>query len=136
MSPFKLLEHTADIGIAVWGEDLAALFRDAAAGLFAVIHDGAMEGWPAAHTVRLEAPDAESLLVDWLSELLYLFEVKHFFFTDVEFETIEPTSLTARCKGTQFKTMTIGTEVKAVTHHLLRIDRTARGFEANLYFDL
>ena len=136
MSPFELLEHTADIGIAVRGEDLETFFRDAAKGLFAVIYEGGVEGWPAEHTVRLEAPDPESLLVDWLSELLYLFDVKNFFFNDATFTALNATCLEARCAGTQLKSVLPGTEVKAITHHLLKIDRTARGYEANIYFDL
>jgi SHS2 domain-containing protein len=136
LSPFAIIDTTADIGIFVWGADLDALFRDAARGMFSIIYEGSVEGWPASHTVQLQAPVVETLLVDWLSELLYLFDVKNFFFDNVVFEQISPTLLAALCKGTQIKSVLPGTEVKAVTHHLLSVDQTAHGFEANIYFDL
>jgi SHS2 domain-containing protein len=134
--PFEIAEHRADVGIRVRGETLAELFADAARGMFYVICEQPPEGWPESHDVGIEADDIEQLFVDWLSELLYLFEVKKFFASEPEIESIEPTKLKATVKGVRTRGMTCETEIKAVTHHLLSIDRTLNGFETTVYFDL
>jgi SHS2 domain-containing protein len=134
--PFEIADHRADVGIRVRGKTLAELFADAAGGMFFVISEQPPEGWPESHTVELEAMDTEQLLVDWLSELLYLFEVKKFFTIDAEFEFIEPTRLKAKVNGLRTRGMSFDTEVKAVTHHMLSVDRTLNGFETVIYFDL
>jgi SHS2 domain-containing protein len=134
--PFEIVEHRADVGISVRGETLAELFADAARGMFFVICEQPPEGWPESHTITIRAADAEQLLVDWLSELLYLFEVKKFFTVAPEIESIETTQLRATVRGAQTRGVSYDTEIKAVTHHLLSIDRTLNGFETIVYFDL
>ena len=69
---FEVLDHTADIGIIAYGADLKQAFANAAKGLFSLITslDDVEE---ALHRdIELTAADPESLLVDWLNELVYL----------------------------------------------------------------
>jgi len=136
MAPFEIVEHTADVGLHVRGETLEMLFADAARGMFSIISETPPAGRPASHKVELNAPDAESLLVDWLGELLYLFEVKKFFATEPEVRAVEASRLSAVVRGVRLQGVIPGTEIKAVTRHLLNIDRTGNGFETTLYFDL
>ncbi|HOO55446.1 MAG TPA: archease [bacterium] len=136
MAPFKLVEHTADIGIEVEAESIEQLFSDSAAGMFAVISGSPPDGWPESHTIELSAPDTETLLVDWLNELLYMFEVKKFFTTKAELDISDGNRLKATVSGTKFKGIFPGTEIKAVTYHMLSVDRTVDGYETRIYFDL
>ena len=136
MAPFEIVEHTADAGVRITAPDLETFFADAARGMFHLISDTGVEGWPAQHTVDLAAPDMETLLVDWLSELLYLFEVKKFFFEDVAFEQLEPERLQARVSGISWRGLMSGTEIKAVTHHMLEVSHGLEGYSATVYFDL
>lgn len=137
MCAWKLIEHRADAGIRVESETLGGLFADAAAGMFFILLEGGIpEGWPASHTIRLDAPDTEQLLVDWLSELLYLFEVKHFIFGSAVFDSISGTELGAGVSGLSYSGTVMGAEVKAVTHHMLEIVRNDTGYSTDIYFDL
>lgn len=136
MAPFEITEHTADVGLRVSGGTLEQLFADAARGMFHIISEEPPEGWPESHRIELEAPDVESLLVGWLSELLYLFEVKKFFTVEPAVESVENNRLTATVGGIRTRGMISGTEIKAVTQHLLSVDRTLPGFETQIYFDL
>ncbi|MFA6448720.1 MAG: archease [bacterium] len=133
---FEIVDHRADIGIHVAGETLAELFADAARGMFFVISEQPPEGWPESHIIELEAPETEQLLVDWLSELLYLLEVKKFFAISPEIELIEPTRIKATVGGMRTRGMSLSAEIKAVTHHMLSVDRTLNGYETTIYFDL
>ena len=135
MTPYQIIEHTADVGIRVTGPDMETFFLDAARGMFGVISDEPFEGWDTTHEVSLKAPDIETLLVDWLSELLYLFEVKKLFFSGATFKLLDEHCLQAMISGVNFSGAVTGTEIKAVTYHQLEVRRDA-GFEAVVYFDL
>ncbi len=136
MAPYRIVEHTADAGIHVTGGTLEELFSDAARGMMSVICEVPPEGWPETHVVELSAPDAESLIVDWLAELLYLLEVKNFFTTDPRVEKVEGGAMRAVVGGARLRGVVHATEIKAVTHHMISVDRTMNGFETTIYFDL
>ena len=136
MSPFEIVETTADIGIKVVATGIEEFFDDAAKGMFSVMFDAEIEGWPAAHEIALEAPDIESLLVDWLSELLYLFEVKKFIFGSAGFSELNENTLRCKALGTNYSGSIIGTEIKAVTHHLLDVGTSENRYETTIIFDL
>ena len=68
---YRQLNHTADIGIEVWGADLGELFSHAAFALFDMAAD--VEGVrPTVTTpIEVEADDLEMLMVNWLNDLIY-----------------------------------------------------------------
>lgn len=136
MSPFEIIGTTADAGIRVTAGGVEDLFTDAAKGMFAVMFDTEVEGWPSEHEITLESPDIESLLVDWLCELLYLFEVKHFIFKSAEFAELNDKALKCKATGTVYRGNIVGTEIKAVTHHLLEIGESDGRYETTIIFDL
>lgn len=136
MGSWKLIDHTADVGIRIEAETLEDLFIVAGEGMIAVVFDDIPDGWPESHRIELTAPDAESLLVDWLSELLYLFEVKRFVFREAAFEKFRNGELKAEVRGIKYSGSIAGTEIKAVTHHLLEIVKIDTLFSTEIYFDL
>ena len=136
MAPYEIVEHTADEGIRVTAAGLEPFFRDAAAGMFDIMCGGAVDGWDTQHHVSIQAADLEDLLVDWLSELLYLFEVKKFIFQDAVFDSLHDTALEAKVTGLSFRGRLAGSEIKAVTYHLLDIRRVSGVYEATVFFDL
>ena len=74
--------------------------------------------------VKLEAPDMEQLLVDWLSELLYLSDVEETLFCEFEVK-IRGNKLEGKARGEKIDLARHGfnTEIKAVTYHMLEIDK-------------
>ena len=138
---YELIEHTADLGLRVWAGSPAALFEESARALMAVM--GEVRGSPdRAETVDLEAPDPEALMVDWLSELLYLFEVRRFVPVDVEAVIParvkgEPWRLRARLSGCDAAGFVQhGPAVKAVTYHDIQVRLTDSEAEARVYLDV
>jgi len=132
-APYEMVEHTADVAIRVHGRDLSELFITAARALFALMTAHA-DNTDTERTITLEAIDAEALLVDWLNALLWLQETDGLTFTRFSLETLTPTRLIARVSGgpTTGKTLV----VKAATFHNLHIERTERGVEALIVFDI
>jgi SHS2 domain-containing protein len=84
--------------------------------------------------VEIRADDAEGLLVEWLSELAFLVEVKSFIFQRVEILTFSETYLKANVYGKIARELKV--HIKAVTYHNLKIVETENGFEATVVFDI
>lgn len=133
---YEIIEHTADIGILVTGREIEEIFADAARGMLAIICDIVPEGEAVNHDIILESDDTEGLLVEWLSELLFLFESEGFVPCEFRFTDIESRFLEATCTGARVHLPINGTEIKAVTYHLLKVEYTAEGWRAKIYFDL
>jgi SHS2 domain-containing protein len=134
--PYEELPHTADLRLRVRGETREALFAHAAEGVFALMRwQPAPDAQPWEQTVRLVAPDAETLLVDWLAELTYLSEAHGAHLTAFEVQRATETELAATARGA------IGgypeRVIKAVTYHGLRVAQCADGrWEATITFDV
>jgi len=137
MNRFRLLEHTADIGIAAAGEDLAALFQQSAFGLRQVITEAAVRP-QLQKKVAIVAEDVEELLVNWLSELLYLFESELFLPATVRVEKIDDRSLQAKVCGEIIdpEKTELEREIKAITYHQIRVTETYSGWQAQVFVDI
>src|SRR3989442_1743556 len=90
------IEHTADEGLHVWAPSLEEVFAEAAIGLIAIMGTASGEG--ARKSVTLDAADLDALFVDWLSEVLFLFEARSFVPGDVSVR-IDGTHLEASLDG-------------------------------------
>jgi len=135
MVPFEEIEHPADLALRVWSETLEGLFADAASGMFHLLGcAGDGDARPVTRQIRVEGKDAETLLIDWLSELLYLSEANLECYDRFEILRVEPPHLEARVHGR----VGVGPErdIKAVTYSDLRIRSGAQGFETTITFDV
>jgi SHS2 domain-containing protein len=131
---FEEIEHTADLALRVYGRDMRELFANAAYGMFALMAEPSLEGPAREREVSLEAMDYESLLVDWLNELIYLHEVERETYSQFDIEALSPTKLKANVAGGPTKSKTKA--IKAATFHDLAIQETANGFVATIVFDV
>ena len=128
----ELVEHTADVGLRVWGPSLEDMFAEAAVGLIRVM--GRATGPSVVERVELEAPDMDALFVDWLSEVLFLFEAREVFPSDVRVRIDrDPPTLSATIEGVRAERFVQeGPAVKAVTYHGLQLT----DHEAVVYLDV
>lgn len=133
MGVWEEIDHTADLALRVQGRDLADLFVTAAEGMFSLM--AALEQVEPVHEVslHLSAPDVETLLVDWLSELLYLSELRGLVFVRFELDTLSETEIAARAQGGPAGEYRAA--IKAVTYHNLAVRLTSEGYETEIVFD-
>ena len=131
---FEEIEHTADIAIRVWGRDLAELFANAAYGMAHQTADVDTVVRTIEHTIELQAYDAETLLVAWLGELLYLGERDGCIFTEFDMLDVAPTRMRATVRGGPASGYQ--DHIKAVTFSDLEIVRTDAGYETTIVFDV
>jgi SHS2 domain-containing protein len=139
---YRLLDHTADVGVEAWGPTPADAFAEAARGVFAVVLDadpGALVGGgPATFEVDIEAHGWPGLLVNWLSEFLFLLDTESFVPHTFRFRRCEPTICSATVDGVRISdpAQASGTAVKAVTYHQLRVDVGPHRTEAHVILDI
>jgi len=134
----RLVEHTADIGISFWGATPADLFREAALGLLEVMLGPVHVSGNEALQIELHRNSLEELLVAWLNELLFQFEIRGFLPGAFVFEQIGPNSLRVRLTGGPYDAhrWPLERQVKAATYHQLQIERQQGGWQATVYLDL
>jgi SHS2 domain-containing protein len=130
---FEEVEHVADAALRVYGGDWSELLTNAALGMFTLIASWNDAPPRVEQNVTLHSLDAESLLVDWLSELLYLHEMLDVVFFDFDILCASPNSLEAVARGTD--QWLPRTAVKAVTFNDLHVATTTDGYTATIVFD-
>ncbi len=134
---YEHFEHTADLGLRVTAPDLPRLFEDAAAGLFAMIVEPLPRTGDWERALRVEGERYDYLLVDWLSELLYLFESERVVLGRFDV-CLDGTTLAAKVGGEPLDA-TRGRllhEVKAITYHGLTVERSGDGWLAEVIVDI
>ena len=139
MKNYEIIDHTADVGIKAYGKTLAEAFENAAKGMFDIITDKSEIEPIGQYDIKLEAPNLEQLLVDWLSELLYLNSAQNLvfgLFKVMELDERKP-KLYARVFGEKFSLSKhkIGSEIKAVTYHILEV-KNKKPFYVKVLFDI
>jgi len=135
---FEVLDHTADIGIIAYGTDIRQVFANAATGMASLIADLDEIGDHIQRDIELKSYDDENLLVEWLNELLYIFDVEHILFKRIEVNNLYNSTIKARCFGDRidFQRHRIKREIKAATYHMLRIGKDRGTFSAQVIFDI
>ena len=125
MKRFRLIEHTADIGLVAYGRSLAEAFANAAYGLFSIIAELKTVKEIESRHLELNEEDTEALLFEWLNRLIYLFDVEMLLFKRFEIRDFDGHGLKATCYGEKYDPsrhqLKIG--VKAATYHMLKVDR-------------
>jgi len=138
MKRFEVLDHTADIGLVVYGENLKALFENAGEAFFHLITDLRKVRRRVERRIKIGGESLDRLMVDWLSELLYLHDVENLLFKGFKVESIGEDGLMAVVKGEPFQQRihVIKTEVKAVTYHRIEVRQEKGGWKAQVILDL
>ena len=131
---FEVLPHTADLKIRAYGDNLQMLFCNVLRGMFESIGP-VVGGGEVERSFDVSSHDLESLLVDYLSEALYLSDVHGEAYLDAVIDEISPTHVKGMFKGVGVDDFETG-EIKAVTHHDLKIEERDGEWVAEVLFDL
>lgn len=136
MGEFEILEHTADVGVRATGDTPEDAFEAATLGLAetaGIWRPG--EGETIA--VELESEDLGALLVDWLSEVLYLHDSRRAAIAGVDIDEVTDTTIRGSITLADLgEGPGEGTQVKAITYHQLSVEKRADGWTAQVFFDI
>jgi SHS2 domain-containing protein len=138
MKRFEIMDHTADIGLIIYGNDLRALFENAGGAFFHLITDLRKVRRRVERRINIGGESLDRLMVDWLSELLYLHDVEGLLFKGFKVESVGEDGLKAVVKGEPFQEHihVIKTEVKAATYHRIEVRKERGRWKARIIFDL
>jgi SHS2 domain-containing protein len=131
---FREHAHTADWELEVWAPDLPCLLEQAARGMYSLSGVELKARAAQECSINLHAGDAESLLVRFLTELLWLQQEKQLGFDRFSIRVDNNYNLQARLVGAPI--LKFYKEIKAVTYHNLAVQTTSQGLRVNIVFDV
>lgn len=140
-SPYEYLPHPADVRFRAFGNTTEEVFEHAALAMFDVIIDTSLIKPEKSVHVTIESRTLDELLYDYLSELLYLFEVEDIVFGHFNVDSISRTDsdfiLMGQASGESIDLdrHSFDTEVKAVTYHQLKVIKEESGYTAHVIVD-
>ncbi len=134
---FEIVNHTADVGIIAYGADMKQAFANAAKGLFSLITELDNVQEVLHRDIEVTATDKESLLVEWLNELIYQFDTENIIFKRFDITELDNTRLRAKNYGEKVDSARhkLKTGVKAATYHMLKVDKDD-GYKVQVIFDI
>ncbi len=138
MKRYEFINHTADLGIKLREESLTRLFASAGYALFDIILQISQVQPKKSLDIHVSGEEIESILVDWLRELLFKFNMDRWVLKEFDIRKIDKSGLQAVVKGEIFDPSrhSLKTEIKAVTYHGLEVNRKNDGWEAQIIFDI
>ena len=146
---YEFIDHTADLGILVFGDDLNELFINAANALSEILTDTSKVENIITKEINANGENFEQLMINWLHEVLYYYEVHTILLktfdsininnpTKTNLNTESLLTLKALGSGEIFnpKKHVILTEIKAVTYHQIEVKVHNGKWQARIIFDL
>ncbi|MEO0019825.1 MAG: archease [candidate division WOR-3 bacterium] len=138
---YKLLDHTADLKVEIFGRDLPELFASAAFMLFDVMVDLERVKEVQSEEVKIASDDLSELFLDWLRELLFLFSTRGLVIKRVRIKRLDELALAleATVYGEPYEPNRHGLkiEIKTPTYHQFAIRKKEDGgWQATVIFDV
>ena len=139
---YKILPHVADVKVQAFGRTKEELFLNAMKGMNAVLQPQIKSPKPASpagrskvkNKIEVKSVDLNALLVDFLSEVLYLIQTNKEVYDEVKFNKFSDTELDGELSGV--KVESFGEDIKAVTYHGLKIEKKNNYYQATILFDI
>jgi SHS2 domain-containing protein len=139
MEKYKILDHPADIKVQAFGRTKQELFSNALQGMAEILKPE-KDLQIVNRKIRISSIDLDNLLVDFLSEVLYLSQTNKKIYNDVKFKRFGPsissgqTILEGELFGNKIKSF--GEDIKGVTYHGLKIEKKNGIYQATILFDI
>ena len=122
----KYIEHPSDVGFEVYGDTLEELFANAAIAMYSLMTDVDEIEADVERAIELKAEDFQSLMFDWLDELIFLFDSESLVMKKFDIAVNETNfSICGICKGGKYdpSTHVSGIIIKAVTYNMMQIKK-------------
>lgn len=135
---YRFTDHTADFGLEIFGTDAGDLFVQAAKALSDLITDPKILQNRHQRSLVVTGDDWADLMVNWLRELLYLWNGEQHLVHGVAIETLGQKHLVARVITDAYNSdiHSIRNEIKAVTYHQIEVGPYKDGWRARVIFDI
>lgn len=140
MKKFEFVDiTTADVAFVAYGKDLNELFANAALAMFEVMINTKQIKVSTTRKVEVKGNDLQSLMFNWLNELLVYVDAENLAFSEFDVRINEKDfSLKAECLGEKIDTKKHETRtvVKSATYHLMEIKKADDKWKAQVILDI
>jgi SHS2 domain-containing protein len=139
---YEFTDHTADVAVELKAPDREGVFREALRAFTDTVTDLETVDPDEGHDLEAEAESLEDLMIEWLGELVYRFDVDGLLFRDVADLRIEETEtghrLTGRAHGEPYdeERHPLKVEIKGVTYHELEVEQADGSWRGRVIFDI
>ncbi len=130
---FKILPHTADTKIRVFGNTKQELFLNAVKGMTAILKFSG-KGKSVCRKIEVNSLDLNALLIDFLNEVLYLTETNREVYNDIKFKNFSDSQLQGELEGNKIESF--GEDIKAATYHDVEIKKKNNIYQVDILFDV
>ncbi len=134
MEKYQILEHKADVKIKVFGRTKEELFLNALKGMNYILKPEVEKGFCKKREIKIESLNLDTLLVDFLSEILYLTQVNRETYEDIKFKEFTNNKIEGELRGRKIKRL--GEDIKGVTYHNLKIQKKENFWTTTILFDI
>ena len=136
MEKFKFLEHTADVKFQAFGKSVEEVFENSAMAFKEAVCEGIDVRTELEEEIKVNGKDYESLLYNFLEEILYLLDTKNFLISDVKSIEIEGFELNAVIVGDNSLDYDFTNDVKAVTYSDMFVRKEKDGWTTQVVLDV
>jgi SHS2 domain-containing protein len=138
---FEYFDHEADIGIVGYGKNLEEAFEQGAKAMFNIMADINNIELKKEIKIKVEAPDEETLFIEWLNSLLAQKDIENLLFSEFEVKIKKVENkfvLEGIAKGEEmnYEKHQIDTEVKAATYSQLKIEKVNNIYKVQCVVDV
>jgi len=136
--PYEPFDHTADVGVTVYGDTLEELFEHGAVALADTLVGIDRVRPQTEHSIEAAGDDLEELMVSWLGELLYRFEAERWVYSRFRVTELALPKLVCTAWGEPFDPARhpVAAGIKAVTYHELRVEQVQGRWQTRVVFDV
>jgi SHS2 domain-containing protein len=138
MKRYKVFDHTADLGLEIFGKDERELFSNAAFAIFDLTVDLRDVNASEVRRISVTGSDREDLFINYLREILYIFNGEGMLLKEFSILEISSRRLVGEVRGEAFNSErhSIKAEIKAVTYHQVEVGKNKGGWKARVIFDV
>jgi len=138
MDRYRVFDHTADLGVEIYGKTVKELFANAAFAVFDILTDLNRVRAIEEKKITVEGEGWEDLLINYLREVLYFFNGEGILLKKFSIMEIDPQHLEGLVSGERFDSSKhrIHTEIKAVTYHQVTVRETPDGWVGRVICDV
>jgi protein archease len=135
---FEILEHAADVGFRAQAASLREMFESAGEALVGLAMETENIETRESYPVEVEGDSNESLLVNWLSEILYYLDGRQLAMRRFEVSELAPDRVRGAALGERrdHSRHSARLVIKGVTYHQLKIEQTASGWRCEVFLDV
>ncbi len=133
---YKFLEHTADVKFQAFGKNSEEVFENSALALKELICGKKKIKEEKNRIIKVKGKDFESLLYNFLEEIIYLVDAENFIISEVSEIKIKDFKLNAKISGDKVSNYNFNNEVKAVTYNEMFVKKIKGKWTSQVVLDV